>query len=155
MRLPPAAVLLTTIALAATLVTETRCTTDDDGQDLCYDEKPYTYTIAGMTSEPTYPCHWTYEEQPAIPEGYEFRHVIGAWIPKSDEPCDPCDAERWDALLQEALDRKLAEGSCASIDASPIVRGCLNHPDEFIDQCAVIGVYFSNYEDTPVEDGCD
>lgn len=102
-------------------------------------------------------CTWAPTELPEPPDGYVLRYfTFATFSPSDDGSCDACDVERLDALLETSIGSRMAQGSpsCARMDPSEIVRGCVHPPDDDNDQCTVVGAYFSNYKNVPVEHGC-
>ena len=95
-------------------------------------------------------CHWDPGEVPEPPEGYAktFR-VFTSFEPSDGEPCDPCDAERFEALLQA----KVAE-TCSSLDYTGLSVACYIPPEKDGDSCWVAGIYFSNFDQVPFDAGC-
>jgi hypothetical protein len=50
-----------------------------------------------------------------------------------------------------SIEQKTSQGSpsCARMEPSEPMRGCVHPPDETSDECSVLGVFFSNYNDVP------
>ena len=123
----------------------------------CLDELEYSEPEPG-TLAPNIPyCGQILGIGPEPPDGYGFTHRVGVgFVPSEDEPCDPCDVERFDELLRAAITERTSQGSpsCARMDPSDPVGMCIHQPDETSDTCRVLGVYFSNYGDVPIEHGC-
>lgn len=152
-RRPPLLAVLLGLALAVVLAGSCGPQSEDE----CYESLPRPQIDA--TQDPTalpY-CVWTSSTLPDPPEGYAFTHRVSAsFVPSENEPCDPCDVERLDALLRAAIDEQTSQGSpsCARVQPSEPMRACVHPPDERSDECTVMGVFFSNYHDVPVEHGC-
>lgn len=100
---------------------------------------------------PHYYCHWGPGELPERPEGYARTYTVSAsFIPTEDQPCDPCDVERFEALLHEEVAK-----TCSSLDYTGLTMGCYRPPEEEGDTCVVMGIFFSNYARVPFEHGCE
>jgi len=123
----------------------------------CYEEVEYVAPEPG-TLPPDFPyCTQTLGFGPEPPDGYGFTHHVDmGFVPSEDEPCDPCDVDRLDGLLRAAIQDRLSQGSesCARIAPSDPVGMCVYQPDATSDQCRVLGVFYSNQRDVPVEHGC-
>lgn len=149
---------LTTLALVV-LATGTALATScrPPVEDECYETLPRP-EIDPTQDPTTLPyCSWTVSTLPDPPEGYAFTYRVSAsFVPSEDEPCDPCDVERLDALLRAAIEEKTSQDapSCARMQPSEPVRACVHPPDESSDECVVAGVFFSSYRDVPVAHGC-
>jgi hypothetical protein len=129
-------------------------------EDECYEQLPRPPEPDSGTPEEIVKlpyCSWTVSTLPDPPEGYAFTHRVSAhFVPSEDDPCDPCDVDRLDALLRAAIEDKTSQDtpSCARMEPSEPMRGCVHPPDETSAECRVLGVFFSNYNDVPSTSGC-
>lgn len=84
-------------------------------------------------------CGWD-EGLPVPPDGIEHTWTVSVgFVPTEDEPCDPCDVERIDALLQAKIEERCDQ------PYSGFTRGCYATPDEAGNQyCWVEAIYFSD-----------
>lgn len=96
-------------------------------------------------------CHWAPGELPQPPDGYAktFR-VFATFEPTEDEPCDPCDVERFEALLHA----KVAQ-TCSRLDYTGLSVACYIPPEESTSgSCTVAGIYFSNFDNVTYDAAC-
>jgi hypothetical protein len=50
-------------------------------------------------------CRWPMSQLPDPPPGFSFTRKVGVGFhPTDDEPCDPCDTDRFDALLHAEVE---------------------------------------------------
>jgi len=147
--------LLTTLCCGIAAASGTSCRPSIEQE--CYEVLEYVAPPPD-TLPPDLPyCSVTFGTVPRPPDGYGFTHRVGlAFVPTEDEPCDPCDVERFEEMFRAAIEERLSQGSpsCARKDPSDPVGLCVYQPDETTEMCSVLGVYFSNYHDVPVEHGC-
>lgn len=96
-------------------------------------------------------CHWDPGELPEPSAGYARTYTIfTSFIPTDDEPCDPCDIERFEALLHEEVAQ-----TCSSMDYTGLTVSCYAPPEQEGDTCSVMGIFFTNYPRVPFEHGCE
>lgn len=110
---------------------------DRPSEESCY---PRDSAPDSDPSDPFPPyCRWPSGELPEPPDGFEFtRKVFVAFEPTEDAPCDPCDLERFDAMLRAKI-----EEECNT--PYELVRGCYAPSEETSNgSCWVEGLYYSN-----------
>jgi hypothetical protein len=131
--------------LAAAALLGTSCHRQVETQ--CYDVLPRP-EVDPTQLPPDLPfCDVTVSTVPDPPDGYGFTHRVGAgFVPTDDDPCDPCDLERFEELLRAAIQDRTSQDSpsCARTDPSEPVGLCVHEPDETSDECRVLGVFYSN-----------
>jgi hypothetical protein len=87
-------------------------------------------------------CDWQPEEFPLPPEGYARTNPVSIWfVPSDDEPCDPCNVELFDMLLETEIERE-CDAPYAEFE-----RGCYSPPKGGPGTgsvCYVRGIYASD-----------
>jgi hypothetical protein len=91
-------------------------------------------------------CEWPAGGLPSPGESYANTWKVHvAFYPTGDEPCDPCDTEHFDTILEAKVQEQ-----CAL--PFELVRGCYQPAEEQpAGQCVVYGLYHTDCE-RPTED---
>lgn len=136
------------LGISVAVLTVWGCGPDSDAQ--CYIRDPGLDWEGDPLSGPHYCGEF---RLPDPPEGYaRVNQVFVAFEPTEDQPCDPCDVERFDELLRAEIERQ-----CPGQPYSNLERGCYIPPEKN-DFCWVVGTYSANFF-VPVPDhgclGCD
>ena len=84
-------------------------------------------------------CDWD-DGLPEPPQGTEYTwKVTACFEPTDDKPCDPCDVERFDALLKAKIEERCDQ------PWDGFTRGCYVPPEEQTEgYCCAHAIYFSN-----------
>lgn len=123
----------------------------------CYAELEYMGLDPEIAAVDLPYCSYTFSTVPNPPEGNGFTHRVGyGFVPSADTPCDPCDIDRLDSLLRSTIEARMSQGSpsCARMEPSEPVGLCVHQPNENSEECRVLGIFYSNFHDVPIEYGC-
>lgn len=91
-----------------------------DGGGQCYPLDPELPVVP-----PSVPhCGWLPGEFPAPPDGYDKTNRVSVhFTPTDEEPCDPCNVELFDMLLEAEIERECDQPYAA------FQRGCYRLPE--------------------------